>query len=155
MAAKGARTVNDAPAIAPAGGADIASTLGVDAGEGWTAPAAGSAPAAGPTKVDAAKLPDVTEESVRMVLYAISGGADMAAGARVGASLTMTDGELDQLAPPLTRIVNRNVKLKVLAAQGNLMDAVAIGIGSMGYGVRIAGERMESMRQVRADEVAS
>lgn len=91
---------------------------------------------------------DVTESAVRNILSGVTGGANLLAGERVGASLTMTKSEIDTIAPPLTRIINRNNRLKQLAAQGDLAQVV-FGI-TFGYGVRVVGEAAETQR-IRAE----
>lgn len=153
MAEKSNRTVKAKPEPA----VEVASSLGVEAGDEWT-PAEGNGKGAtiapgGPDEAqpDPRKLPDVQEQSIRTVLFGITGTADMAVGTKVGAKLTMTDGEIDQIAPPLTRIINRNAKLKAMAAQGELVDAVMLATGTIGYGVRVAGEAMETARQRRTE----
>lgn len=96
-------------------------------------------------------VPDITETAVRNVLSGFTGATNMLAGERVGANLKMTKDEVNTIAPPLTRIINRNAKLKAVAAQGDLAQVV-FGL-TFGYGVRVVGEAAESSRQ-RAEKAA-
>jgi hypothetical protein len=128
--------------------------LGIDGGEEWTPPEPKSKAAQvldAPATVDVSKLPETKAEDVAAILFLLSGGVDLAIGKRVGASLTFTPDETADLARPIAGIINRRPALRALAAQGDLMDAVQIAIGSVKYGVRITGEAFETARQRKAE----
>lgn len=127
--------------------------LGVEAGEEWTPPKDPKAAVKGAEKaVDVSKLPEVDPAEVGLILYALSGAAHVALGRRVGADLTMRPDEIEDISGPVARIINRRPALRAMAAQGDLMDAVAIAVGSIKYGVRITGEAFETARK-RRDEL--
>jgi hypothetical protein len=91
-------------------------------------------------------IPDVSEEQVRSVLG--NGGDMLHALVGVGEyDLVMTEADLDRIAPPLTRIVNRYEPVKAVAGHSD-EAAVAIGFGM--YGWRTALER-RAVNRAKAD----
>lgn len=55
--------------------------------------------------------------------------------------------ELDAIAPPLTRIVNRYQALAAIAKHG---DVAGVGLGLFAYGKRSLGERVEAIARAQA-----
>jgi hypothetical protein len=91
-------------------------------------------------------IPDVSEDQIRS---ALANGGDML-HALVGIGeydLVMTQADLDRIAPPLTRIVNRYEPLQAVAGHSD-EAAVAIGFGM--YGWRTALER-RAVKHARDD----
>jgi hypothetical protein len=112
-------------------------------------PAAGAADPHGPTRrpedaveVVEADWPPVSEERVADGLRIFGGAANaghklLVPGDGYGAAelWRFTDDELAELAPPLTRIINRRARLRRLANLGD-WDAIAVAVGFGRYGWR-------------------
>lgn len=141
----------------------VSETALIDAGEEWQPSVSQSVADDGAIDATAERVavantstadsvPDITETAVRNVLSGLTGTADMFAGERVGANLKMTKDEVNAIAPPLTRIINRNAKLKAVAAQGDLAQVV-FNL-TFGYGVRVVGEAAETNRK-KVEELAA
>jgi hypothetical protein len=86
------------------------------------------------------------EDSVRGVLTAQGAVLHMAAG-KGETDWQYLEGELDTIAPPLTRILNRYPQTQALAAGG---DALAAAIGFGAYGVRSVLERRAALEAAAA-----
>ena len=95
--------------------------------------------------VEAFTLPEVEEEKVRTVLFNVGDGVHAIAG--VGDyDWVMTQRDLDRIAPPLTRILNRYDAAKVAAGYS---DELAVLIGAGLYGWR---SMLERVAVTRAEE---
>lgn len=87
-------------------------------------------------------LPPVTEEQVHSVLFTAGDGVHAVAG--VGEyDWVMTQRDLDRIAPPLTRVLNRYDAAKVAAAYSDEF-ALLMGVGL--YGWRSMLERVAVLR---------
>ena len=86
-------------------------------------------------------VPEVTEPMVRGILAGIGNMASMIDRAAPGL-WRFTDDELDQLAPPVTRLANRNDTLRRALLHG---DYVVIAMTLSGYAVRNISTRKESV----------
>lgn len=104
--------------------------------------------------VDEEPVPPVDETMVRSALMACGGALGFVVGDEdVPGHWRFTKDELDQLTPPMTRIVNRNVKLRRAVIRGDEMT-VAVGLGTyMGRNVRDA-QRAKKVRRERDGEAA-
>jgi hypothetical protein len=60
-----------------------------------------------------------------------------------------TQADLQAIAPPLTRILNRYEPTRVAAGAG---DEMALGIGLLGYAARSISERRRALAQLDSDE---
>jgi hypothetical protein len=140
------------PSTGPVDEPDIAGALGVEDGPGWSGPAARPTPAAigevDPVD-DPGKYKDVEKEIVAMLLLGVGGIGNALAAKRLGTSTFLTPDEADALAEPITNMINRRAKLKAMAAQGDLVDAVSIALTTVGITVRNLGEIAETGRQRR------
>lgn len=117
-----------------------------DAGPSFDARAAAAAPQPEPI---GEPLPMLVweEDSVRGVLTAKGAVLHMAIG--VGEEdWKYTETDLETIAPPLTRILNRYPQTQALAAGG---DAIALAIGFGGYGMRSILERKAVLAAREAD----
>jgi hypothetical protein len=109
-----------------------------------------------PAEVDSLleeSVPQVDESVVRTMLRALGGGLGFALGDDdVVDHWRFTERELDDLVPPLTRIVNRNVKLRRAVIRGDEM-AVAVALGGyMGRNIS-EGNKARKVRRERDGEV--
>lgn len=93
---------------------------------------------------DLDELPKWREQDVKAALRAMTGAMDGIAGERVGAQLMMTDSEVNQLAPPLTNIINRNAALRGMASAS---DAVTAALALLGYTMRVGAEAADTRRE--------
>lgn len=100
--------------------------------------------------VELEEAPQVDESVVRGLLKGIGGTLGYALGDDdVADHWRFTDRELDDLTPPVTRIVNRNNKLRRAVMKG---DEIAVAIALAGY----AGRNVDLARAARKerDELA-
>lgn len=97
-----------------------------------------------PEPVDLDDLRAWTVPEVRTALKAFAGAADGLAAERVGTSTFMTDAEAQQLAVPLTNIINRNATIRGMASAS---DAVAAGLALLGITMRNAAEIADTRRE--------
>lgn len=115
-------------------------------------------PAPGP--LDGAALeeavPQVDESAVRLCLQALGGllAWDVLplADEDVAGHWRFTEQELNDLTPPLTRIVNRNVRLRRAVIQGDQM-AIAVAFGGYVGRNMTDGSRARKVRRERDGEV--
>jgi hypothetical protein len=135
-------------------GAKAVSAIGVESDGDWLPPTDKAAPGK-VQRPESAVLADISEDAVRTALLLISGGADTVAGARIGASLTMQDKEINSTAPALTRIINRNPRAKAMFNMGHAGDALQLAMGGGMYAWRVAGEAAETQRVRKAVEEAN
>jgi hypothetical protein len=92
-------------------------------------------------------VPQVDETVVRTMLRAVGGGLGYSLGDEdVPEHWRFTERELDDLTPPLTRIVNRNAKLRRAVIRGDEM-AVMVAVG--GYMGRNMSDGMRAGRARR------
>lgn len=97
--------------------------------------------------LDAFTIEPVAEAKVRAVLFNVGDGVHAVAG--VGEyDWVMTQRDLDRIAPPLTRILNRYDTTRAIAAYSDEL-AVALGVGL--YGWRSALERVAVLRAQEAE----
>lgn len=111
----------------------------------------GSIPPAPPAGVDvdddqpvdlAEQIPTVDEGTVRSILAGIGNMASLVDRVDGAPGLwRFTDDELDQLAPPITRLANRNPTLRRALLHG---DYVVIAMGLSQYAVRNVAARKEA-----------
>jgi hypothetical protein len=122
-----------------------------DAGPGFDAAGAGDAPPAGPDVPLEAFTPDVDEEQIRSALRNLGDGAHAVIG--VGElDWCMTQTDLERIAPPLTRIVNR---YPALAAAAGHSDELAVAIGTGLYTWRSLLERQAVLRARETEDAAA
>jgi hypothetical protein len=97
-------------------------------------------------------VPQVDEGLVRSTVMALGGALSFVVGDEdVPGHWRFTDQELVDLVPPLTRIINRNVKLRRAVIRGDEMAiAVALG-GYLGRNVR-DGNKARKVRRERDGE---
>lgn len=99
--------------------------------------------------------PHVDESMVRTLLKSMGGGLGYALGDDdVPDHWRFSDRELDDLTPPLTRIINRRPKWRQAVARG---DEMAVAIVLAGYTGRnlTAGRQAQEARNERDREAAS
>lgn len=110
---------------------------GVDPGAEWSPDAAGQS-----DPVEHEPVAPVTPEQVQEFLSMLTGGLNAAVGERVGADLAMNTAELQLIAPPLTKYVNR---VPVVARIVGHSDTLQLAAGVAMYGARIVAERRASV----------
>jgi hypothetical protein len=123
-------------------------------------PAAGGpepleAPAAYSDPVDAGDLELLgwDEARVRALLVPMGFGLHYVGGAGHPEAFKMTDDDLEAIAPPLTRILNRYPVTRAAAAGGDEL-ALAVGVGM--YGLRSIRQRGQiiAQRELEAEQLA-
>ncbi|MGH9042681.1 MAG: hypothetical protein ACRDZ3_20895 [Acidimicrobiia bacterium] len=130
----------------------IKPTMKADLTVGPAPPPEVRAPAPGEGLVDDVVLleesvPQVDETVVRSMLRAVGGGLGYGLGDEdVPDHWRFTEGELDDLTPPLTRVINRNAKLRRAVIRG---DEMAVGVVVAGYVGRNVNEGYKAGRARR------
>lgn len=102
-------------------------------------------------------VPEVDEAVVRGLLRSLGGGASFALGdADVPDHWRFTDRELDDLTPPLTRIINRRPKLRRAVLRGDEMTVAVVLAGYAGRNVAAArtAQEVRNGREREADRAA-
>jgi hypothetical protein len=150
-------TTDETTTTDPAEGSSAASSTGSDPFVGNTGPGfdptrngsgSGPDPVAADGLQPVLQIPEVTEDQIRAVLA--NGGDGIHALFGVGDfDWVMTQADLNRIAPPLTRIVNR---YEPLQAAAGFSDEAAVAIGFGLYGWRTALERRVVARARRDGE---
>lgn len=95
-----------------------------------------------PAAVEETEAPEWTIKKTRMILRNTSAMIDGLAGEVAQADLRFNDQELDDLAPPLTNIINNRPMLRRL---GEGADTIAVALALGGYAGRVMQERAENI----------
>lgn len=128
---------------------------GFDAGEPFAPPVDGEdvgAVEAAPVSPDEVSAKPLTDAQVKKMLLSATGQVDAFAGERVGADLKMTDFEAGLIAPGLAMYANSRPAVAA-ALGGNEYLKAAAGLGI--YGVRVVGERADTIRRANAEAEAA
>lgn len=107
-------------------------------------------PGEAPPARDEGDAPDVSDAQVRALLASLGGLTSFAIGNReIDGHWRFTADELDDLTPPLTRMVNASPRLKAIVARS---DALSLAIVLSRYGLRNLDEQRKWKREHTDDD---
>lgn len=132
-----------APSGASSTGSPTTSAFVADAGPAFDAASAAEQPAPRPEPGAA----DVWDESQLRSILSAKGAVlhGLLAVEKESTEWSYTDADLDAIAPPLARILNRYDATRAAAAAG---DELAVAVGFGGYALRSYGERKAALQSL-------
>lgn len=102
-------------------------------------------PGPDPTLIDESNAPDASEAQLRALLSGLGGLVSFSMGNReIPNHWRFTPEELDDLTPPITRMVNASPRLKAIVARS---DLIALGLVLTRYTLRNADEQRKWKRE--------